>query len=217
MTNLLSTNTANLTPTSFDSFENTHLSATKSPIMPTCLSVSGGGGVRLEDESDQFYGSARYLQTGGIPQRLAQIGERTSSPWPTWVDLKMRFPPVSADNRYLQRQRAREASAVGGGRRTLGLLRLQAGCVDLRDDWNGMAKLSASTRWRCVNVYSFNRTKCTDLGDGRCVSEDGRVLNFSARGSFLRMLTSDIIITILRVSVFQIAGAQEINEGKYGF
>ncbi len=56
---------------------------------------------------------------------------------------------------------------------------------------HGTANLSDSTRWRCVNVYSFNRTKGTDLGDGRCVSEDGRVLKVSARGNSLHVLKSD--------------------------
>ncbi len=66
--------------------------------MPTCLTVSAcrfrGVNIVLEDEPDRFYGLARHIQTGGIPQRLAQIGERTSSPRPTWVDCKMRFPPI---------------------------------------------------------------------------------------------------------------------------
>ena len=102
----------------------------------------------------------------------------------SWVDLRTRFPPGSAETRYLQWQGVRGLvwgkntwSAASDGipfpKRNIGL-RL--------NDWapRGTAYIQPPPRWRYPSLYSINGTTYTDSGNGLYMSRDGRTLSFES-------------------------------------
>lgn len=100
----------------------------------------------------------------------------------SWIDLRRRFPPDSADSRYLQWQGVR-GLIWGSGRWTAesqGVPLPRRHRVRVMNSWSphGTAYLQAPTRWRHPDVYQINGTNYTAF-DGIYKAEDGRVLDLS--------------------------------------
>ncbi|KAL8656156.1 MAG: hypothetical protein Q9210_000441 [Variospora velana] len=117
------------------------------------------------------------------------FAERPSTPQgivfaASWIDLRRRFPPNSADTRYLQWQGVR-GLIWGSGRWTA---ESQGVPFPKRDRTqtlspqtpHGTAYLQAPARWRHPDLYRINGTNYTDSGDGVYRAEDRRSLNFTA-------------------------------------
>ncbi|KAL8959156.1 MAG: hypothetical protein Q9193_003931 [Seirophora villosa] len=102
----------------------------------------------------------------------------------SWIDLRRRFPPNSADTRYLQWQGVR-GLIWGSGRWTAESQGVPFPKRDRAHILNsqaprGTAYLQAPRRWRHPDLYRINGTNYTDSGDGVFRAEDGRSLNMSA-------------------------------------
>ena len=104
-----------------------------------------------------------------------------------WYDLRTRFPPNSADARYLQWQGVNGAvwgksslNAASGGipfgsrKRSYGDQRLNGFAQQ------GTLTISTPMRGLYPTMWRFNGTNYTDTGNAVYTSEDGRVLNLSS-------------------------------------
>ncbi|KAL8705190.1 MAG: hypothetical protein Q9201_001690 [Fulgogasparrea decipioides] len=99
-----------------------------------------------------------------------------------WIDLRLRFPPNSAETRYLQWQGVRGAvwgkdtwSAASGGypfpRKKREVQKLN------RYAQRGVATISTPTRWVYPDVYRVNGTDYRIYENRTYVSKDGKVLD----------------------------------------
>ena len=106
----------------------------------------------------------------------------------TWIDLRLRFPPSSADTRYLQWQGVKGA-VWGSGRWSAasdGIPFPKNKRSTLTQRLNGYAQqatayIAAPKRWKYPDVYTVNGTDYT-IGDNETYrSNGGRVLTFRSR------------------------------------
>lgn len=101
----------------------------------------------------------------------------------SWMDLRRRFPPNSADSKYLQWQGVR-GLVWGSGRWTAesqGIPFPKRGRTEALNSWasHGTAYVQPPIRWRRPDLYSVNGTNYTSAGDGIYKAEDGRLLNLT--------------------------------------
>ena len=118
-----------------------------------------------------------YLQLNGQPKDMVFAA--------SWVDLRTRFPPASADWRYLQWQGVKRF--VWGGGRFSGNAASDGIPFPKRERevgkrLNGFAEtgtveLVAPERWRYPSQYEINGTMYDKDVDGVFRSEDGEILD----------------------------------------
>ncbi|CAF9941648.1 hypothetical protein IMSHALPRED_002830 [Imshaugia aleurites] len=102
----------------------------------------------------------------------------------SWIDLRTRFPPNSADSLYLQWQGVQ--GAVWGkntwSAASNGVPFPKRDGTERLNGWaqHGTAYISTPSRWRYPSVYGVNGTNYTDPGNGSYVSGDGRILNLTS-------------------------------------
>ncbi|KAL8968128.1 MAG: hypothetical protein Q9183_002609 [Haloplaca sp. 2 TL-2023] len=135
----------------------------------------GGGYIITPDGADELMPTA---EGPGTPQTVAFAA--------SWIDLRTRFPPGSAETAWLQWQGVR--GLVWGSEK----LDLSSGPVPFpsflkRDgrkrlnSWalQGTAYLQAPARWRRPTLYRVNGTNYTISGDGIYRAMDGTSLNLT--------------------------------------
>ncbi|KAL8710028.1 MAG: hypothetical protein Q9220_005299 [cf. Caloplaca sp. 1 TL-2023] len=105
----------------------------------------------------------------------------------SWIDLRTRFPPSSADIRWLQWQGVK-GLIWGSGRWNAASEgvpfprnRKRDGAGRHLNGWSGRgtAFLQAPVRWRRPDLYVVNGTNYTGVADGVYRAADGRVLNLT--------------------------------------
>ena len=101
----------------------------------------------------------------------------------SWIDLRTRFPPNSADTRYLQWQGVK-GLIWGSGRWTdesQGIPFPKRDHTRVVNSWapHGTVYLQAPTHWRRPDLYRLNGTNYTKAGEGLYEAADGRFLNLT--------------------------------------
>ena len=155
------------------------MAAIWSPVVPDSSGVGCTGAP-----TERFFGPGIWVHTVpsiGDYRFDAELHELFFSA--SWVDLRTRFPPGSADTRYLQWQGVKGLiwgkniwSAASDG------IPFPKRSKDLKtNDWTprGTAYIQSPGRWRYPSLYSINGTNYTRVAEGLYKNHDGMNLNLN--------------------------------------